>query len=124
MVLTENSITSQLVDIYNKYEFWHTTRMTLESAYDYHQKRLDDGRIFCVVVDDVVLGYYEREFQGDECFLKNVFVMPGFDRGFVWKKLYKHFFRTMPSNIKYVTGDKVKLGGAWQKVLITKARSR
>ena len=96
--------------------------MTFESALRYHQKRLENGEIYPYTQDGKVLGYYERTFDNDKCFLKNVYVAKDFRQNGIFKKLCRHFFDTMPDNIKYVTGEKQSVGGKPQKVLITKER--
>ena len=107
----------QLLKIYYSEEFWHKTKMPYDEAYDYHKKRLEDGRIYIIVKDGKVLGYYEREINGDTCFLKNVFVIKEYRFNGVFKELYKHFFLTMSKNIKYVIGEKQSVGGKMQRVL-------
>jgi hypothetical protein len=109
-MLATKSIAEQLTDIYFEEEWWHTTRMTYEQALNYHQTRLDTGAIYVFEKEGEVLGYYERYFRNNVCFLHNVFVKDIFRRGEVFKGLCRHFFSTMPDHIEYVEGEKQKLG--------------
>ena len=112
----------QLVDIYRNEENWHTFKMSFESALIYHKTRYENGSIHTYEENGEVLGYYERYFNGDTCTLYNIWIKKEARRGKVFKELYKHFFKTMPENIKYIVGEKQKLGGKFQKVLISKER--
>lgn len=116
------SILEQLLEIYYNEEFWHDFKMSFEKALSYHRDELDNGSIHTYSENGELLGYYQRHFKGDECILYNVWVKRNHRYGKVFRELYRHFFKTMPKEIKYVTGEKVKLGKKFQKVLITKER--
>jgi hypothetical protein len=117
MVITQ-SIEEQLTDIYFRDEWWHTARMSYEVALEYHRKRVDNGSIHTYEENGEVLGYYERYFKDDICILFNVWVKDGHRKGKVFRELYRHFFSTMPSGIDYISGEKQKVGGKYQKVKI------
>lgn len=112
----------QLALIYYEHEKWHKTLMHLEDAVDYHRERLNNGSIHVEKWNDEVVGYYERYFADDTCYLYNVYVKEGLRKSFIFRKLYKHFFDTIPENIKYIAGEKQRLGGKFQRVLISKER--
>ena len=113
-----NPIVSQLVNIYYTQEPWHAYKMSYESAVEYHTKYYKNGNIFVYSENGEVLGYYQRFFDNDTCILYNVWVKESERQGRVFRGLYKNFFRSMPKNIKYITGEKVKLGGKYQRVKI------
>jgi hypothetical protein len=89
-------------------------------AYNYHKTRYENGDIYVYQENGIVLGYYERYFKEDVCYLYNVYVNDSFRKGKVFIELYRNFFSTMPKHIKYIIGEKQKLGGKMQKVLITR----
>jgi hypothetical protein len=104
-------IAEQLTEIYFTKENWHKTRMNGAEALKYHYEEYAKGNIHIYEEEGQILGYYQRFFKGDTCILFNVWVAEGHRKGKVFRELYKHFFGTMPLNIKYITGEKVKLGG-------------
>ena len=112
------SIIEQLVEMYYKEEWWHKIIMPPDEAFDYHREHCEKGDIYTHVKDGVVLGYYERYFNGDICFLANLYVRGDLRRSKVTKELYKHFLDTMPPHINYIVGEKQKVGGKMQKVKI------
>lgn len=120
MQTLEKDTVSQLVDIYFNHEPWHKNRMTYDQAVQYHSNRYNHGFIHTYQENGEVLGYYERYFIEDKCFLYNIWVKE--KQGVVFKKLYHHFFDTMPDNIRYIVGEKVKLGGKYQKVKMIRRR--
>jgi hypothetical protein len=122
LALEQKSIVWQLCEIYWNSETWHKTRLSYDEMIKYHEDRLLDGRIVVYLDNDEVLGYYEREINGDKCFLKNVFIKEGMRRGIVWRQLYKHFLRTMPLGVTKVVGYKQKIGGKYIERIITKER--
>lgn len=109
------TLAEQLTDIYYKEEYWHKSRLSFADALEYHKKRLENGDIYTYEENGEVLGYYERYFKDDICFLYNVWVNQEYRKGKVFKELYKHFFETMPKHIKYIEGEKQKLGGKLMK---------
>ena len=113
-IVCQEDIVQQLVYIYDHFEYWHAIRMPYDEAIDYHRRALEDGSIHVHVVNGEVLGYYQREFLGHECFLMNVFA---FDRD-TFKAMKKHFFETMPEHITCIVGEKQRLGGIWRKAMI------
>jgi hypothetical protein len=104
-------ITEQLVDIYFKEEWWSEHKMPYEDAYAYHSRRVQNGTIYAFVEEGEVLGYFERYFIHNVCFLHNVWVRKDERHGRVFRSLYKHFFSTMPREITTIAGEKQKLGG-------------
>jgi hypothetical protein len=122
LALEQKSIVEQLVAIYEKDEWWHVTRMSHDEAILYHRIRLDNGKIVVYLDKGEVLGYYEREIRGNECYLLNVFIKSNARRGEVWKFLYKYFFATLPKGVTKVSGDKQKIGGKHIERIITKER--
>lgn len=121
MVCTLN-IAEQLTEIYFTEEKWHLTRMSPEVALHYHQERMDNGTIVPCIENGEVLGYYERDFIGNTCFLYNVWVRQDLRQGKVFKWLYRSFFNTMPDNIDKVIGNKQKLYGKIMVERITRRR--
>jgi hypothetical protein len=115
-------IAEQLTDIYFTKENWHKTRMNGAEALKYHHTEYENGNIHVYEEEGKVLGYYERSIIGDTCFLKNVWIDENYRHGKVFKELYKHFFSTMPTHIKYIIGDKVKLGGRFMRAKITRSK--
>lgn len=111
-------IVEQLVEIYEKYEDWHATRLTHEEAVAYHQEHYEKGDIYVVTKEGEVGGYYERYFDGDRCILFNVWVRPEMRGKETFKELYRHFFATMPKHITKIDGEKVKLGGKVMTALL------
>ena len=93
-----------MTDIYFKDEDWHFQKMPYGSALRYHQRGLDDGSITVYVADGEVLGYYERRFVDNTCFLYNLYVKPQKRMGKVIKSLKRVFFGAMPVNIDKVIG--------------------
>lgn len=108
-MVCDRNIVEQLVEIYHR-EYWHKFRMDDRSALIYHAERIANGNIYVYEENGIVLGYYERYLVGDTCFLWNIYSNGCF------KKLYKEFMDTLPSNIKYIVGEKQKLGGKIRKV--------
>lgn len=121
-MITIQSIPEQLVEIYNTQEWWHKTRMSYEETLQYHTSRYKNGDIHTYQENGEVLGYYERYLLWDTCILYNVWIKEDYRQGNVFKELYRYFFATMPKNIKYIIGEKVKLSGKKQKVSISKER--
>lgn len=111
-------IPEQLTKIYLEEETWHTQKMSYDKALEYHKTRWEKGQIHTQENEkgDVV-GYYERYFVDDKCFLYNLWIHKDYRQGKVFRELYRHFFGTMPSNIKYIVGEKQKLGGKYMKAL-------
>ena len=112
------TIVQQLVDIYYLHEDWHKTYLPPKEAFNYHKTRYENGNIYVYEENGKVLGYWERYFNGDTCILYNVYVEEGYRQGRVFRELYRHFFKSMPENIKYIIGEKQRLGGKIQKVKI------
>jgi hypothetical protein len=110
-MVTQLTIAEQLVDIYFKEEWWHKTRMSYADALKYHQTRLDSGSIYAYEENGEVLGYYERYFIFDTCYLHNVWVRRDERGGRVFRLLKKRFFSTLSREIRHITGEKQKLGG-------------
>jgi len=115
------SISKQLTDIYYKHEDWHIVRMSYKDALRYHEKRLNDGEIQVYVESGEVLGYYQRHFVYNVCFLDNIWIKKECRRGKVFKELCKQFWSTLPENITYIFGEdkgttvhKVKIS-SWRK---------
>jgi hypothetical protein len=96
--------------------------MLYPDALWYHKTRYENGNIHTYEENGEVIGYYERYFVEDKCFLYNVWVKEGERQGKVFKELYRHFFKTMPDNIRYIVGEKIKLGGKYQKVKMIRRR--
>lgn len=119
---TLNPFVEQLVDIYQRYEWWHNPRMSYVQAYVYHKKRLENGAIHIYEENGEVLGYYERYFKSNTCILHNLFIKPGFRQGRVFHFLYRHFFDSMPQNIDKIQGEKQKLNGRMVTALIKRSR--
>jgi len=121
MIITQ-SIAEQLTDIYFKYEWWSQPKMSYQEALNYHQERLDNGSIQVILDNGEVVAYYQREFNDEICFLVNVWVRADLRGSKVWRDLYRHFFNTMPINIKKVIGEKQKIHGRMTERFITKER--
>ena len=102
------TIPEQLTRIYMLKERWHKTRMDYPAALRYHQARYKNGNIYVYSENNRVLGYYERYFNFNVCFLYNVWVVRDKRRGKVFKELYRHFFKTMPNYITVIMGEKQK----------------
>lgn len=114
------TIPEQLVDIYEKYEPWHDTRMQYKQAFNYHKSHYENGDIQVYQAEDgEVLGYFERYFLWNTCILYNAWIKKDRRRGKVFIELKKRFFETLPERINIITGEKQKLGGKMQKVLIS-----
>lgn len=109
-MVIEKTIIDQLVDIYRNIT-WQNQVISDEDIAKYYQYMIDRKQLFVVEDSGRLLGYYERRFNRDICFLINVYVIPEESGSMVFRKLYKHFFATMPLNIKYVQGEKQKLKG-------------
>lgn len=110
-------IIEQLYDIY-KQTPWQNQEIPHDKVISYYQEMLDKNLIYIINIDGELLGYYERWFIEDTCFLVNVYSTSKQ----VFKQLYRHFFNTMPKNINYVQGEKQKIGGKMVKEVITNAR--
>ena len=99
----------QLVEIYQKYEREVcNNKMSLSEAITYHKHLLELGRIYPVLRNGKVVGYYERYFKGNECVVTNVFVKEEYRGNGVLKELKRHFYDTLPSNITKLSGNKYK----------------
>lgn len=122
MIATQ-TIAEQLTDIYFRYENWHIFKMSYKQALDYHSQQLREGNIHVVDDNGEVLGYYEKHFVYNVCFLDNVFVKDGHRQGRVFHELCRHFFSTMPDNITHIIGEKVKLDGKVMKVKIRRSNN-
>ena len=120
--MSKNEIIAQLVEIYYTQEPWHKSFMSLPKAVQYHKTAYDNGDIHVYEEDNEVLGYYERYFNFDTCILYNVWIKESERKGKVFRELYRHFFKSMHENIKYIVGEKQKLGGKIQRVKITRRR--
>jgi hypothetical protein len=116
-----DTIVEQLTDIYDKYEDWHITKLSREQALRYHENALNRGDIYVYEENKEVLGYYERHFVYNVCFLDNIWVRPCLRKGEIFKKLHKHFFETMPLNITCVLGERHKRGGRIEKFKIRRS---
>jgi hypothetical protein len=103
------TVAEQLTEIYED-EPWHNPRMDYQNALKYHTEQYDKGNIHVYEENGEILGYYERYIIGDTCFLHNVYVKKEHRRGKVFRELYKHFFQTLPLNIKKIVGEKQKVG--------------
>ena len=116
------TIEEQLTNIYLTKETWHKTRMDYPTALKYHKTRYENGDIYVYTEDGKVLGYYERYFKYNVCFLYNVYVENDYRKGKVFKELYRHFFKTMPKDITHVMGEKQRLGGKIMKEVINRRK--
>jgi len=52
-------IIKKLFEIYDKFEWWHKTKLDEESANKYHKHLIESGNIITVVSDEMLLGYCE-----------------------------------------------------------------
>lgn len=122
-MITTQTIPEQLTEIYLTQEKWHAFKMPYEEALKYHKRQLENGFISVYESENgEVLGYYERHFVYNVCFLDNAWIKEGYRRGEVFKELYRRFFATLPDNINRIMGEKQKLGGKLHKVFINKGR--
>ena len=110
------SIEEQLYDIWLKTP-WQE-RVPKDVIMEYFEWMLASSGIYVIEREGELLGFYERRFEDDTCFLINVFA---FEIG-IFRQLYRHFFNTMPKDIKYVKGNKQKLHGKEVIEKITNAR--
>ena len=115
------TIPEQLTDIYYKHEHWHAFKMRREQAIQYHERRIKNGEIQVYLENGEVLGYYERHFVYNVCFLDNVWVNEKYRHGKVWKELYKKFWNTMPEHITHIFGEQ---GNVLHKAKISNWRKR
>src|SRR6266705_2313492 len=113
--MTEKII-QQLVEIYQRFEWWHKERLTKEQAEKYHEILLSKNRIILCIHDSVVLGYVEswrvnfeqlgrlicherfcaetEDFEtGPICYVANTFIRPEWRDTYVYKYLRSEFFR-------------------------------
>ena len=121
MIATQ-TIPEQLTEIYENFENWHAFKMSYDEALRYHTKRYNSGDIQVYQENGEVLGYYERHFVYNVCFLDNAWIKEDCRRGKVFKELYRRFFDILPENINCIMGEKQKIGGKLQKVLINKEK--
>ena len=122
MITLEKNIVEQLVDIYEKEETWHTSRMTHEEAIQYHKERYDKGDIEVYVENGEVLGYYERYILWNVCILYNAWIRKDQRWGKAYRELRRRFFSTLPKNVESIIGEKQKLGGKLMKAVIRRNR--
>lgn len=122
MILTQ-SIPEQLTEIYFNNEDWHVFKLSYESALCYHTDGLAAGNIHTYEENGEVLGYYERHFVLNVCFLDNVFIKEGHRKGRVFRELCRHFFSTLPENIIQIIGEKQKLKGKVVRANIGRIRN-
>lgn len=99
------SIATQLTDIYYKHEHWHAFKMSRNQAIQYHEDGIKKGDIQVYLENGEVLGYYERHFVYNVCFLDNVWIKDECRRGKVFRELYRKFWETMPDNIAHIFGE-------------------
>lgn len=123
MQLLELTQAEQLTQIYFDKEWWHDYKMPYEEALNYHQWQLENNFIHTYSEEGIVLGYYQRYFVDNTCYLVNIYIDEQYRHGKVFKELYKHFFNTLPKNITQVVGTSQKLGGKLFTRLITKERT-
>ena len=125
-----NSIVSQLVDIYFNEEWWHTTKMPPEQAFNYHQTMLDKGIIQICEQAGIVLGYIEvwkinfEQFgklichapfkaidedviSGNIAYLANTFIKKEYRKSYV-KKVLKLKFFSYTHNCQYYVGNALR----------------
>ena len=109
-------IIEQLLNIYYNEEWWHDTRLNRNSAFNYHNKLVQQGNIQIYQELGIVLGYYEVWFinkkqlkdivmgkpfspilqdisHGNIAYLANLWIDDKFRKGKVFKELYKRFFK-------------------------------
>ena len=115
-MLATKTIAEQLAEIYETFS-WKNPEVSYDYIVNYYQDMLDKGNVY-VIEDSEILGYYERRFENDTCFLLNVYAVSKD----IFKQLYRNFFNTMPLYINYVKGEKQKLGGKMVLEHISKAR--
>ena len=99
------TIPEQLTDIYYKHEHWHAFKMPYHQALKYHEKRVKNGDIQVYIENGGILGYYQRHFVYNVCFLDNVWIKKEYRKGKVFKELYKKFFATLPAHITFIFGE-------------------
>ena len=126
------TILDQLYDIYETYEYWHTSRLTRTQFDHYTQKLIDQGNIFYVQDGDKIVGYTEvwkinySQFgrllcveniiadgedvlNGNIAYVANVFIDPLYRQKFghidgVIKKMRKQYFE-FTENCQYHVGE-------------------
>ncbi len=113
------TIPEQLTDIYFRHEHWHAFKMPYKQAIRYHDKRVKSGEILVYLENSEVLGYCERHFVYNVCFLDNAWIKNTERRGKVFKELHKQFYETLPENITHIMGHR---NNKLEKVKISKWR--
>ena len=116
------SIPEQLTEIYLKHEDWHAYKLSYAEAIDYHTKRFKNGEIQVYIDNGEVLGYYQRHFLYNACFLDNGWIKKECRLGKVFKELRKKFFETLPDNITHIFGHRDKYERRIEKVKIIEWR--
>ena len=101
------TIPEQLTDIYYKHEGWHAFKMPYDKALSYHAKRIKNGEIQAFIENGEVLGYSERHFLSNVCFLDNIWIKDNERRGKVFKGMQEQFFETMPKHITHIIGHNI-----------------
>ena len=115
----QEDIARQLVEIYYNHEDWHVVRLPYDEALNYHAKRVKNGDIQVYIENGEVLGYCERHFLYNVCFLDNIWIKDMERRGKVFKGMCEQFFDTMPKYITHIMGHR---GNNVKKVKISKWR--
>ena len=114
------TIPEQLTDIYYKHEHWHAFKLPYNQAIRYHEKRIKNGEMQVYLENGEVLGYYERHFVYNVCFLDNAWIKKECRRGKVFRELYKKFWNTLPEHITHIFGEHEET--VFRKVKINKCR--
>lgn len=130
MGLTREELVNQLIDIYYKEEDWHNHKLIRSEAEKYHNKLLDENRIYYCVKDNKVIGYAEtwrlnREqisriirkqdvcayledvSSGDVCYIANWWVDKNHRNGDVFIEL-RDMIRDNNIDCLYFMGDRGK----------------
>lgn len=100
------TIPEQLTDIYYKHEHWHAFKMPYDKAIKYHARRIKNGEIQAFIENGEVLGYCERHFLGNACFLDNIWIKNTERRGKVFRGMCEQFFDTLPKYITHIIGHR------------------
>ena len=106
MITEMLSIPEQLTNIYFNEEPWHVTRMGNAEALKYHEQRFKSGEIKVYEENGEVLGYFQRHYVYNVCFIDNAWIKKDCRRGFVFRSLNTLFYETLPGQITHIMGHR------------------
>lgn len=77
---------------YYEFEGWHKEKMRYDEALKYHTDIFNSGNCITVRDGELLVGYLEFYLEGEECYIKNMYIREEYRNGETIKMLKKRLF--------------------------------